>query len=148
MNFLLAITLLFATLLSKVEPNLAQLTCNTLCTDALYAAVGGDANSTTCTNAISQQYAQCLDCGDQTFDDDLPDSQAEYNVYLEFCTDSGFGVKNFTIPGSFQASKSGGGATPSGAAHGYSRASLLSVGWISLVVLAAAQQNIVFYDIL
>ncbi|KAJ7260445.1 hypothetical protein B0H12DRAFT_1322242, partial [Mycena haematopus] len=61
---LLTIIILITTLLSKLEPNNAQDTCATTCQPAMANAINSVPNSTTCTNAISEQLAQCLGCED------------------------------------------------------------------------------------
>ncbi|KAJ6472019.1 hypothetical protein C8R45DRAFT_1078156 [Mycena sanguinolenta] len=98
---LLTITLFIVTLLLTVQSNIAQTPCDPTCNPLVYAAIGpeGDgsgANSTTCTNAISEQYAQCLECQVQLADDNLDDALQVYNGYLYDCFQAGFDLKNLT----------------------------------------------------
>ncbi|KAF8194733.1 hypothetical protein K438DRAFT_1827348 [Mycena galopus ATCC 62051] len=72
---LLIVTLFIATL--NIGPTIAQSSnitdtnpCDPTC-NPINDAVIGDPTSTTCTNAIALQYAQCLDCEDRFNDDDL-----------------------------------------------------------------------------
>ncbi|KAF7349584.1 hypothetical protein MSAN_01683700 [Mycena sanguinolenta] len=142
----LGISLVIATLLSKVEPNLAQVTCNTACTEGLFDTVDGNPNSTTCTDAISEQYTVCLECNVEFFGASVAAlSQTNYDDYLILCADAGFKLDNLSVVGSFMPfgntpSRSGGDGGPQVVTDGsvLLRASHFAVGWLAIGALSAA----------
>ncbi|KAJ7873950.1 hypothetical protein B0H13DRAFT_2348817 [Mycena leptocephala] len=136
----LAITLIATlALLSTVQPNLAQVVCNPPCTDGLFNTIGSSRNSTTYTNGIADQYAQCLDCQDQMLGDSVTSSQNEYDAYVFLCSDAGVKLKNQTVAGSFQSSGTmeGKGSQGKPGASVHLRASRFVVGRITIGVLCA-----------
>ncbi|KAJ7912416.1 hypothetical protein B0H13DRAFT_2476494 [Mycena leptocephala] len=93
----------------------ARITCKDACSLAIFQAVGGDPNATTCTNAINEQYAACLDCDNQEDFEDS-ESQSDYNAYFSFCVDAGFRIKNITIDGAWAAFNQSSGSKTNNAA--------------------------------
>ncbi|KAJ7912415.1 hypothetical protein B0H13DRAFT_2271621 [Mycena leptocephala] len=76
----------------------------------------GDPNATTCTNAINEQYAACLDCQAQEGHEAESDEQPDYNAYFSFCVDAGFRIKNVTIDGAWAAFNQSSGSKTNSAA--------------------------------
>ncbi|KAJ7912408.1 hypothetical protein B0H13DRAFT_2327417 [Mycena leptocephala] len=94
----------------------ARITCEDACSVAILQAVGGDPNATTCTNAINEQYAACLDCQAQEGHEAESDEQPDYNEYISFCVTAGFRIKNVTIDGAWAAFNQSSGSQTNNAA--------------------------------
>ncbi|KAJ6609124.1 hypothetical protein B0H10DRAFT_1954867 [Mycena sp. CBHHK59/15] len=95
--------LMFSVLLAARSVTADQ--CNTICGPDIERAASGQ--TTGCTNAIVQEYAKCLDCGDLLSNSQAEaadprraaDSQHAIDIFVSGCNADGHPVKDVTVAG-------------------------------------------------